>query len=261
MLDNVVGYVQAGHEVQASSYDHPTHHFFIIHQMRPKFLCIVWHWKPASQACHIYIINELPNHCIYLFCWREGKDQKLCLIARFVISKPNRIIPKQRENTYSGSSPNGHSRKRKALLTAIFTKRRFPQQQILYFYIPVSGPPHFRVPRVSARPDNVRLRKLPPYQYRKTGVVRNKLWHKVGEVGATLKNPLVEGMNVFLHAGMNLSNRSQIKNRKTRHFRLVCFLKHWQSLHKSTQSQYLKLRDWPKSMWGRGGGPEQRGGG
>ena len=68
-------------------------------------------------------------------------------------------------------------------------------------------------------------------------------------------------MNVFLHAGMNLSNRSQIKNRKRRHFRLVCFLKHWQSLHKSTQSQYLKLRDWPKSMWGRGGGPEQRGGG
>ena len=91
--------------------------------------------------------------------------------------------------------------------------------------------------------------------------MRNKLWHKVGEVGATLKNPLVEGMNVFLHAGMNLSNRSQIKNRKTRHFRLVCFLKHWQSLHKSTQSQYLKLRDWPKSMWGREGGPEQRGGG
>ena len=83
--------------------------------------------------------------------------------------------------------------------------------------------------------------------------MRNKLWHKVGEVGATLKNPLVEGMNVFLHAGMNLSNRSQIKNRKTRHFRLVCFLTHWQSLHKSTQSQYLKLRDWQKVCGGGGG--------
>ena len=44
---------------------------------------------------------------------------------------------------------------------------------------------------------------------------------------------------------MNLSNRSQIKNRKTRHFRLVCFLKNWQSSHKSTESQYLKLK-YPK---------------
>ena len=57
-------------------------------------------------------------------------------------------------------------------------------------------------------------------------------------------------INLTINAGMNLSNRAQIKNRKTRHFRLVCFLKNWQSLHKSTESQYLKLRDWSKSKGG-----------
>ena len=68
-------------------------------------------------------------------------------------------------------------------------------------------------------------------------------------------------INLTINAGMNLSNRAQIKNRKTRHFRVVCFLKNWQSLHKSTESQYLKLRDWSKSKGGGGGGPEQSGGG
>ena len=66
-------------------------------------------------------------------------------------------------------------------------------------------------------------------------------------------------INLTINAGMNLSNRAQIKNRKTRHFRLVCFLKNWQSLHKSTESQYLKLRDRSKSKGGGGVGRSREG--
>ena len=64
--------------------------------------------------------------CLFLI-WALLLRFMPALIVRFIISKANRIIPKQRENTYSGNSPNGHSRKRKALLTVIFTKRRFSQ--------------------------------------------------------------------------------------------------------------------------------------
>ena len=65
------------------------------------------------------------------------------------------------EKSSSKSSPNGHSRKRTALLTATFTKpcsSQPPMIQALYFYIPINGQLQLQTP--FSRPKGVCLLKF-----------------------------------------------------------------------------------------------------
>ena len=70
------------------------------------------------------------------------------------------------EKSSSKSSPNGHSRKRKTLLMAIFTKPCFsqpPMIQALYFYISINGQLQLQTP--FTRPKGVCLLKFAYFFY------------------------------------------------------------------------------------------------
>ena len=88
---------------------------------------------------------------------RESKNRYFSVEILFRISR-SIANPK-----YSGSSPNGHSRNRKALLSSTFTKRRsvFSNPiQTVYFYISLSGQSLLRTLQFAFR-GCVCLRELP----------------------------------------------------------------------------------------------------
>ena len=92
--------------------------------------------------------------------------------------------------SYSASSPNGHSRKQKALLYGHLHKMSFFSTpiQTLYFYIPLSSQPQLQTPFLL--PEGVHLRELPLYLKFRLGTYKPLPQRASGEGARKILSPL-----------------------------------------------------------------------
>ena len=104
-----------------------------------------------------------------------------------LVPPETRPTPQNAKGPYSGSSANGHSRKRKALLAATFTKCCFSQLPYK-LYIPLSSQPQLQTP--FSLPEGVHLRELPLYLKFRLGTYEPLPQRASGEGTRKILSPL-----------------------------------------------------------------------
>ena len=143
-----------------------------------------------DRLCKIKMIGEIHQN------FTEA-SASVGLILATALDEMNELVPPETWPTpqnatwsYSASSPNGHSRKQKALLYGHLHKMSFSSTpiQTLYFYIPLSSQPQLQTP--FSLPEGVHLRELPLYLKFRLGTYKPLPQRASGEGARKILSPL-----------------------------------------------------------------------